>query len=542
MIRLGQIEIDQAILERQLRHDLKDDWFPDAVRFKDFFGRNRIVELAEANFELNHGVYEPQRRVVRNVPKPDFTLRSALEIGLVDRAIYHGVCSYLCQHFDEYIPWRSFGYRAAVGDQRNRYMFRRGIPSWMDFLGTVRASLKQGTVLLSTDLTTYFDSINIEKLKGEMFQLIEEMDAEAKQKSNHRAYVEFLFSCLEKWSYEGTRGLPQNRDASSFLANFYMRKVDILMERRGYEYFRYMDDIKIVASSKIEAQKALRDLIVELRQLGLAVNSKKTEMIEIADDDSIRSAVEEPSEQLRFLQSLWETRRISQIKQSFVPLRNLAIDFLKSQQVNSREFNFAINRLVLLAGCKEIAVPADYFSEIVDLVITALPEAPSRTEAFVSLLQWVSLSDEQIERIVDFQVDRDRNIYGWQGYQIWLLLGTRKIECDRLIQAAKQAQDEPDGPYRAGATLYLGAFGTEKDRQEIAKKFESLESFVGQRAALLAIQDLPFKPDVKKHVVGKVRPDLDGAYKQAKTLQLGQFVPPDPVSVTQIVDVDRDYA
>ena len=86
MIELGQIKIDPVILERQLRHDLKDDWFPDSLKFKDYFGKGKIAKIAVKNFEDNHGEYIAMKRVVANIPKSDFTLRAALETGIVDRA------------------------------------------------------------------------------------------------------------------------------------------------------------------------------------------------------------------------------------------------------------------------------------------------------------------------------------------------------------------------------------------------------------------------------------------------------------------------
>ena len=377
MIELGQIKIDPTVLERQLRHDLKDDWFPDTVKFKDYFGKGKIAEIAIKNFEDNHGEYIAMKRVVANIPKSDFTLRAALETGIVDRAIYHGVCAYICDFFDPLIPWFVFSHRRAVGSQKSKYMFRRGVLAWIDFLGAIRASLSPGKFLLTTDLTTYFDNINIDKLKSEMTLAVTEIEESASTKSTLRTHIEFLFRCLKQWTYEGHRGLPQNRDASSFLANIYMRRVDQKMVGSGYQYFRYMDDIKILCDTEMEARKALKDLVIELRQLGLSVNSKKTSIDYIESSESIGVCIEESSTQLRYLQALWETRKIASIKASFVPLKKLALQCLRKDDLTSREFRFAINRLILLAGCNEISVPETYFSDITDLIISAFHKQPT---------------------------------------------------------------------------------------------------------------------------------------------------------------------
>lgn len=542
MIELGQIKIDPTILERQLRHDLKDDWFPDTVKFKDYFGKSKIAKIATENFENNHGEYVPMRRVVANIPKSDFTLRAALETGIVDRAIYHGVCAHLCKFFDPLIPWFVFSHRSATGSQTSKYMFRRGVLAWIDFLGAIRASLSPGKYLLTTDLTTYFDNINIYKLKSEMSLTVTELKESASTKNSLRAHIEFLFKCLKQWTYEDYRGLPQNRDASSFLANIYMRRIDLKMANSGYKYFRYMDDIKIVCDSEMEARKALKELVIELRQIGLSVNSKKTSIDYIENADSIRECIEESSPEVRYLQALWDSRNLSSIKASFAPLKKLALDCLSKDDLSSREFRFAINRLILLAGCHEISVPETYFSDITTLIISALHKQPTPTDKYVSYLERVPLNDLHTSKLIEFMVDEERNIYEWQSFRLWSLLGTRKVQNKELMSLAISTLAREDGPARSGATLYIGAFGEQNQKEEIAKKFSSLATFMGQRAALIAIQDVPFKPVVRDNVVGKVRHDLSDVYRNAKQIDLGYFSAPEPVSLTQIVSMEPHSA
>ncbi|MEP3199158.1 MAG: RNA-directed DNA polymerase [Lentilitoribacter sp.] len=542
MIELGQIKIDSAVLERQLKHDLKDDWFPDSIYFKDYFGTGKISELIQQNFEANHGDYLPNKRKVANIPKPDFTIRSALEIGIIDRAVYHGICSKLCEYLDDQIPWFVFSHRRSDSTQNIRYMFRRGIPAWVDFLGTVKAAMSPGCFLLSTDLTNYFDNIQIDKLKFELNALIPDLKQSAAVKNEIRAYIDFLFKCLNLWTYEDTRGLPQNRDASSFLANVYMRRIDLNMRKEGYQFFRYMDDIKIVCNSEIEARKALQHLVVQLRQLGLAVNSKKTEMLEIADRQILENSVEEQSPTIRYLQSLWDTRKLPMIKRSFGPLKNITIQCLQNGDVVSREFRFAINRLVLLAGCKEIAVPEVYFEPITNLVIECLTKYPAPTDKYVSYLERVPLNDAQIDRLESFLTDDEYKIYDWQSYRIWALMGVRGIDRENLITAAVDKLDKGDSAERAGATLYLGAHGNLDQKKKIAENFGTLTSFFGQRAALLGMQDVKFNQGVKQNVLGKVRSDLHDVYRKANTEKIGQFAKPEPFSITQIIDTERDYA
>src|SRR5690606_37498641 len=74
-------------------------------------------------------------------------------------------------------------------------------------------------------------------------------------------------------------GLPQNRDASAFLSNILLSCVDSEMTKKGYDYYRYVDDIRIIANSELHARRALQDLIRQLRTVGLNINANKTEIL-----------------------------------------------------------------------------------------------------------------------------------------------------------------------------------------------------------------------------------------------------------------------
>ena len=91
-------------------------------------------------------------------------------------------------------------------------------------------------------------------------------------------YIGALISLLKRWSPDGFRGIPQNQDASSFLGNVYLSYIDKCMLSLKYNYFRYMDDIRIVCKDEFAARKALKNLIINLRKIGLNVNPKKTKI------------------------------------------------------------------------------------------------------------------------------------------------------------------------------------------------------------------------------------------------------------------------
>ena len=282
-VSVGLIEFDENLVTRQLRRDLSDDWFPDPLRFEDMFDGNHIKTILEDNVRRNHGIFRPSKRTLHNVPKPNYSLRYGLEISLSERALYHALVSQLVPYFDELIPWNVFSHRAAPSNN-GRYLFKRAIPSWQDFIGVVRNNLPDSTILLSTDLTNYYENIRLKDLKETLFNLLPEVQASATTKAVLRTHIETLFDCLKFWCYSDANGLPQNRDASSFLSNIYMLPVDraMLVEKKE-KYFRYMDDIKVACEDAHDARRTLKLLSLELRKIGLSINSGKTDIVSASD-------------------------------------------------------------------------------------------------------------------------------------------------------------------------------------------------------------------------------------------------------------------
>src|SRR5690348_300884 len=94
-IDLGSFVLSSDWLIKQLKNDLKDDWFPDPLRYADMFDEEFIARQIADNYSANHGQYVPSQRTVFNIPKANFTLRYALETSIADRALYHGLASFL---------------------------------------------------------------------------------------------------------------------------------------------------------------------------------------------------------------------------------------------------------------------------------------------------------------------------------------------------------------------------------------------------------------------------------------------------------------
>jgi hypothetical protein len=184
LINLGSLEFDSDTVLRQLRRDLHDDWFPDPREFNDLFDKEHVPTIIQENFKRNHGEYVPAKRLLLNVPKANFTLRYALETSLADRVLYHALAAHLVKFYDPLLPWCVFSHRHDTSTKNDGYLFKRAVPSWQDFMGVVRNSLNTPSVLLSTDITNFFENINLSKLQETLMMLLPETAATAAEMAN----------------------------------------------------------------------------------------------------------------------------------------------------------------------------------------------------------------------------------------------------------------------------------------------------------------------------------------------------------------------
>jgi hypothetical protein len=530
VITLGAVSIDTKILARQLRNDLRDDWFPDPLQFGDMLNADALAQLIRKNIAFHLGEYRPSARTLLNIPKTGFTLRYALETSLSDRALYQGLTAFLIPFYDRLLPWNSFSHRYDYERRRSndKYTFKNGIQSWKHYVKAARSAVTTDSYLLSTDVANFFENIQLERLRADIEALESELIATPAEMTRIRAHKDLLFKFLEQWTYEQGVGLPQNRDASSFLANIYMRRLDLEMIAAGYAdtYFRYMDDIKIVCTDQYHARKALKQLTVCLRALGLSVNSRKTEIVAGFETSKVEECLDGGSEVIERIDELWRRRTRSAIFALWPTLRDRTLELIEKGSVDSREFRYCIKRIELLATFEDLHFPKELYAAVTTAICRAVAIYPACTDQYVKYLSAVHVTAEQLQPVIEYLCQSDQSIYTWQNYRLWLLLAAKGIATEKLMGAALGAVNGPDTPLRAGASVYLGALGHLDSKIAVARQFGSATSFMGQRSALIAIHELPFR-QIDGFVRPHMRPDLQGVYKGlAKRERKGSYFAP----------------
>jgi len=255
--------------ERSIRHlknqDLRNDvWVPDVLMHEDDLGHPESLILAAADRVDGAALHEPA--TVVPVPKSPFFPRNAANLSLTDRLAYHAVVLNAAPVVDAQLSDSVFSARTS---NDGKSLLKNGRDCWLAWRRAVIAELSvDSPYMVATDITAFFDFVKHELLLPEL------RDSGVDQR-----VIDSLRRMLREWASAPNTGIPQGPDVSRVLGNFYMASVDHVMDGiEGVRYFRFMDDVRIVGSSRAEVIAALQTLDQECRRRGLALSSKKTEL------------------------------------------------------------------------------------------------------------------------------------------------------------------------------------------------------------------------------------------------------------------------
>ncbi len=537
-IGLGGFDINIAKAIRDLKEDLKDDWFPDPIRFRDCLNRDDISKYYYENIHENHGVYTPEKAEIFNVPKKDFLIRYSLETNVYDRLIYLALTSYLIPYYDPLLSDNSFSHRYNDGQSRNdKFLFKHHVEQFKAFEGLIRHSASPNKTILITDVFNYYENIQIAQLKRCLETKIRDLNAPPSEKIKLRRTIELLTDFMKLWSFNGTNGIPQNRDASSFLANILMDYVDREMQKAGFEYFRYMDDIRIVCDDKNSAKRALKLLSETLRAIGLNLNSAKTK-IGTLGESKITDSFMNTDRHLEAIDNMWRSRSLELIQKSLPYLRDYTLNLVQNDNTQSRGFRFAIRRIEGILSCEELDIPNDYFTGLTEQIINELEHQPASTDSLIKYLAFAHLEEGHLGKIRDFLVMQSKSIYSWQNYRIWSLFILKNHKHDDLIKYALSVlQRSTKAPDLAGASLYIGKFGDPDQKAKLLQKFQSCKSSWLQRQMLISVHEIPFNQGIREYIAPHSNHSTKGTYGRVREKMQGQyFIGPDKTNFRDLYD------
>jgi len=225
--------------------------------------------LASLAAELESGQYRPSGIRVLEIPKPNHTTRPASILDIKDRILYQALVDTVADVAAASLLSEpiAFGFRVNPDRDSDQFLLPGGFSEFRERAASEYAAGFQ--FALESDISAYFECIDEQVLQEIL--LGHNVDG---------SVVTTLTRMLGHWNRLIPIGLPQGVWPSDFLgARVYLDRVDKAMRQKGHRFFRYSDDIRVMAKSHLAMRVALRDLVVQLRTIGLHVQSAKTKLL-----------------------------------------------------------------------------------------------------------------------------------------------------------------------------------------------------------------------------------------------------------------------
>lgn len=530
--------INAAAVLKHLRQDMRDDWFLDPLEHKDLFApAHKLDEILISLLTEGNGRYEGSMRTICDIPKKGLGIRYALETDFYDRFIYQAICSYLLPFIDPLLSPRVLSHRYNKRRQKEKYLFKNRIELWQTFEGITYTAISGNQALLATDLINYYENISVEIVRSSFESMIPKIDATGPEKLRIRNAIASLCELLTNWGFSNRHGLPQNRDPSSFIANVVLNTVDQRMMDLGFDYYRYVDDIRIICPDVRSARRALITLIGELRSVGMNINSAKTKVLTSSTPaDSVNEFFPGTDDRSLAIDNMWRSRSRRTISRSAKYIAELLFECIEKKETQTRQFRFAVNRLLHLIDANVFDIQSAVAGDISEMIVSSVEEHPASTDQYCRLLDSLPLSQEQIEKLVDFLADDNRAMHPWQNYRFWLFFARRKQTSEKLLETGLRRLREKILSSEAPAIfIYLCCIDRDELLVPFVAQFEEAWPYRHQRHFLLATWRRPL--DELKPIIPRLGKKLQKTASRAKAYMNADGKPLTDRDPPQLIDL-----
>lgn len=529
---------------KHLRQDMRDDWYFDCLQYDDLFkDPDEAKRIIMSLLQEGNGIYRGTRSVVRNIPKKGYGERYGLETDFFDRFVYQAICSFLIPFYDPLLGHRVLSYRHEPRPRNPKYLFKAKIERWFTFEGVTLTFRRCGRYLLITDLSNFYENVSRVQIVEALDGMVSRIAATGPEKLQIRNAIGTLDRLLGKWTFSGDHGLPQNRDASAFLSNVLLSSVDREMTGRGYDYYRYVDDIRIIADSELQARRALQELIRQLRSVGLNINANKTEIL-APDVQTSKLAEYFPSQDssTAAIDQMWRSRSRRIITRSVTYIFDILTKCIADGDSQTRKFRFAVNRVAQIVESGLFDVGDALSKDLLDALSRSLSEHAVTTDQYCKLIATLDAEGRCLPALEAFLLAEDGAIHDWQNYNIWMLLATRRHRSDELVSLADRKLREDIRSGEAAAILiWLRCVG---ERDLIGRCVEQFDRLPYQNARYLLIASSVLEEEQLLPLHGQVGICLKGTGHRAERHCNAEGLPfamREPVDLLDLVDEVGGY-
>ena len=272
-------------LKTATRSPYKEFFYDDFKLFEVYFDQY-IKQLVH---EIKENIFEPRQCVKYFMPKKKNLARPITMLTLLDQIVYQAIANIVADvchpYMSKYFNKNTFGNVFIPTTADNRiFFYEKWKFQWKKYNSTKRDAFNEGYEFSTDfDIASFYDTIDHRILKQvmEKFGVCSEIN-------------ELLLKCLSAWTksnsasfpFQKSCGIPQGPVSSALFAEVYLFQLDNEMRKRTQvRYFRYADDISIMAKNEDDCRKMVVYLDLMSRDMSLIPQAEKIETSRIYDID-----------------------------------------------------------------------------------------------------------------------------------------------------------------------------------------------------------------------------------------------------------------
>jgi len=281
--------------------ELNEELFDDIKKAQIKYSKqnDEIIPFHTLN-NLNRYDYQLIRHDIEDFKKSSFIFQSHYEytreektkerklysISARDKLITTFAIKILDSIFYKNFSSHSFGYRFNPSFRQSD-IFEHWLKQWNMYIKGLKTLIYSEDFkeyyILKLDLKSFYDSVNLQKLRIELNQDIEQnFQSKIIKEEDKQIYFEIINNLInfsKKILNNDTKGLPQGPAYARYLAEFHLTSLDNLIEKdiqnKGY-YYRFVDDMFIILPTKKDIDLLETKIIEHLATKDLSINEEKT--------------------------------------------------------------------------------------------------------------------------------------------------------------------------------------------------------------------------------------------------------------------------
>lgn len=262
------------------KQEIFGDWYRDPWEWPEL----AWVQAELKSFPVDDFLYKSGKRIALRypprfhpiaIPKTSLATRPAVVQDPLSRFVYLCSTGTLARSLHEFMSDSVFGWRFRGGTYPSN-----NTPEWQRYMEKIRTGEPEKHSL-QTDITSFFASIDVDRLIDDMFQ-----------KRGDVAIVHLFEDIVRAHdNLQSRRGLPQRSFGSALIANYYLHPLDDMLDIRSEGHTvpvwtRWMDDITMFGDDDA-LYKTFLEMQDIMRSIALEPNASKSSLV--SADEAIRA-------------------------------------------------------------------------------------------------------------------------------------------------------------------------------------------------------------------------------------------------------------